>query len=153
MPLLLWDTSALVKRYAKELGTDTVNTLFSHIPSSRMVASVMGYVETFAALVRAKNRRDITEANFITSSSALEADLIHDDDFRLLTIDDDAFYQARSLVYPHNINTSDAALLGIYMNFAQERATAGEVCNFVAADERFIREQQAEGLHTLIREV
>jgi hypothetical protein len=52
VPLVLWDASALAKRFVTEGGTQTVNAVFSSIPRDHMVVSVMGYSETFAALLR-----------------------------------------------------------------------------------------------------
>lgn len=46
VPLILWDASALTKRYIPEIGSDAVNTLFAIVPASQMMAAVLGYAET-----------------------------------------------------------------------------------------------------------
>ena len=57
MVVLLWDASALAKRYAPEVGSDTVDVLFDVVQPSRMVSSSVdsalltlfqSYIETFA---------------------------------------------------------------------------------------------------------
>ncbi len=55
MFFLLWDASALAKRYAPEIGHQTVNALFTAVPRSQMVTTVLSYSETCAALVRKRN--------------------------------------------------------------------------------------------------
>lgn len=48
MPRLLWDASALVKRFVPEVGSDVVGRLFAVLPASHMAVSVLGYAETQA---------------------------------------------------------------------------------------------------------
>ena len=50
MTHVLWDASALAKRYIAEVGSDTVNALFAAVPLAQMVTTILGYSETFAAL-------------------------------------------------------------------------------------------------------
>jgi hypothetical protein len=42
VPVVLWDASALAKRFATEVGTQTVNAVFSSIPRNDMVISGAG---------------------------------------------------------------------------------------------------------------
>jgi hypothetical protein len=49
---ILWDASALAKRYIPEPGSQTVNAVFVAIPPAQMVTTVMSYSETVAARVR-----------------------------------------------------------------------------------------------------
>jgi predicted nucleic acid-binding protein len=63
MPVLLWDASALAKRYSPELGSDTVDALFHAVPSAQMVTTFQGYAETLSVLVRKRNRGPIAAAS------------------------------------------------------------------------------------------
>jgi hypothetical protein len=56
VPEALWDASALAKRYAPEVGTATVNSLFTHQPRLAMVTTFPGYAETAASLRRRLDR-------------------------------------------------------------------------------------------------
>jgi hypothetical protein len=49
--LLLWDASALVKRYALEVGSEAVDALFTEVPIAQMVTSFIGYAETYSVLL------------------------------------------------------------------------------------------------------
>ncbi len=48
MALLLWDASALVKRYFLELGSETVDALFPAVSLQEMATTPWGYAETYA---------------------------------------------------------------------------------------------------------
>ncbi|MCC6442770.1 MAG: hypothetical protein IT210_04845 [Armatimonadetes bacterium] len=52
MPILLWDASALTKRYTLEVGSETVDALFEEISMSQMVTTFWGYAETYVSLLR-----------------------------------------------------------------------------------------------------
>ena len=69
MHYFYWDASALAKRYAPEIGTPLVNSLFSKVPLDRMMCLSVGTGEVISVLVRKKNAGLITEAVF---SQAIE---------------------------------------------------------------------------------
>ena len=43
MILVLWDASALAKRFVAETGSQTVNALFLAVPPAQMVTTIMSY--------------------------------------------------------------------------------------------------------------
>ena len=83
MPTLLWDASALAKRYCPEVGSDTVAALFGAGPPLRMVTTFPGYAETFSVLVRKRNRGEITAATFTKTKSLLRLEIIDSTTFNL----------------------------------------------------------------------
>ncbi len=119
MAVLLWDASALAKRYAPEVGSDTVDALFAAVPTARMVSSIITYAEIYSILLRKFNRAAIDLTAFDTAKSALRAELINDPDFVLLSIDDTAFYSGIALMEAHNLNATDAALLILFQNYVK----------------------------------
>lgn len=146
MPQLFWDASALTKRYALEVGTPTVNALFSASPRPLMALTFLGYVETVATLWRKRNRGAITEGAFNASASSLRAEVLLAPDFPLLTIRDEELLDAVAYVKAYNINASDAAILAAYLRY---KCIIGDVCVLVAADQRLLTAGAAEGLLTL----
>jgi predicted nucleic acid-binding protein len=56
MPALLWDASALAKRYVPEQGSRTVDALFENVALSQMVGTLFGYAEVFSVVLRKHNR-------------------------------------------------------------------------------------------------
>jgi predicted nucleic acid-binding protein len=59
-----WDASALVKRYAPEIGTSVVNHLFAHVVLDGMMCLVIGTGEVISIFVRKKNVKIITDVLF-----------------------------------------------------------------------------------------
>lgn len=117
MVFLLWDASALSKRYAPEIGSDTVDALYAAVPPSRMASSSVSYAEIYSILLRKFNRAAIDHAAFHAAKSSLRADLINDPDFVLLSIDDTAFYSGIALMETHNLNATDAALMTLFQSY------------------------------------
>jgi len=142
VPTLFWDASGLAKRYTEEVGNDTAESLFHQVPAPRMVTTLWGYTETFSLLLRKHNDGRL-KASFATTTSALRNDLVGNAQFFLLAVTDSAILSSIMLIRRHNINATDAALLAALLHHAQ---TTGETCVLVAADVRFCRAAQAEGL-------
>src|SRR5438034_707476 len=130
MPILLWDASALAKRYAAEVGTDTVNALFAALPLSAMVTTILAYAETYSVLVRKRNRGALDAPTFTASSSALKLEVILNTEFGVLSVEYDAVLDGVELVGTHSINAADAATLAIYLRYAQAALAVGEKCIF-----------------------
>lgn len=152
MPIvwLLWDASALVKRYAPEIGSDSVEALFQSVPTYRQVSSAVTYAEIYSVLIRKLNRGAINQAAFDTAKSSLRTDLIIDPGFVLLSVDDAAFYRGIPVMEQHNLNSTDSALLGMYSSFARSlNGDADQRFILVAADERLIRVSLALGLDAI----
>jgi hypothetical protein len=153
MVVLLWDASALTKRYAPETGSDTVNALFRHVPLAQMVTTVLSYVETVAVLVRKRNQGLLDDPSFIASTSALKLEVIHSMDFGVLGLAYDAILDGAHLVHRHNLNASDAAILTTYLRYARAAGAAGDTGLLVASDHRMLRAAGAEGLAQVNPEV
>lgn len=141
---LLWDASGLAKRYTQENGSEVVQALFDAVPLSQMITTIWGYAETFSILLRRHNAGVISEVAFTTATSALENEIINNTDTRVLTVDDSAVIAGISLMKKHNLNSTDAAILSLFLRYANTPDTP--VCVMVAADKRLLRAAQAEGL-------
>lgn len=148
MPVLLWDASALVKRYYPEAGSTTVDALFVAV-SGLMITTFWGYAETFASLWRKRNRGDISAASFGSAVILLRDEVWRSPAWELLTIDDTSVLAGLDLVQRHNLNTSDAASLDTFPRYARSRPPGSPRLVLVAADARLLRGAGAEGLTTL----
>ena len=147
MAILLWDASALAKRYAPEVGSDTVDALFEAVPSSQKVSTAVSYAEIYSILLRKRNQNAIDQAAFAKAKSSLRSELINDPDFVLLSIDDDAFYSGIAPMEKHNLNSTDAALLIVFQSYIQSFAlNSAAKFLLVAADDRLVRTAKAEGI-------
>jgi hypothetical protein len=147
MAAVLWDASALVKRYAPETGSDVVNALFDRVPRRDMVVTTLGYAETFSSLLRQHNGGAIGRVSFETAVTALEAEFIDDAEVTMLSLDDASILGGLSLMRRHNINASDAAILRVYLRYRQSRPDM-PMC-VLASDKRLVRAAHAERLAVL----
>jgi predicted nucleic acid-binding protein len=147
--VLLWDASALTKRYYVESGSDTVDALYTAASGARMVTTFWGYAETHASLWRKRNRGDISAAAFRSAVTLLRAEVLLGPTWELLTIDDGAVLAGIDFVERYNVNTTDAALLATYLRYAQAQAPGAGTSVLIAADKRLLRAAGAEGLATL----
>lgn len=152
MPTLLWDASALVKRYAREVGSATVHALFAEAPRVAMVTTFWSYTETFAGLLRKRNRGSISTSLFRSSALRLRTEVLYSPGWQLLTIQDSAVLGGVPLIEKHSLNTADAILIETWLAYTRS-LPLGAPAVLVAADARFLRAADAEGLTTLNPEV
>lgn len=149
MPELLWDASALAKRYAVEIGSDTVDALFGFVPALSMVTTYLGYAEVCATQRRNFNRGTFDLITFTKARSSLRSEVIMASGFRLMTLDDEAMLAGVALIDQHNLNASDAAILAAYLRYTRGQPSAAPSRLLIASDQRFLRAADAEGLKTL----
>jgi predicted nucleic acid-binding protein len=149
VPILLWDASALVKRYVAEVGTDSVNVLLSAAHGFPSRTTFWGYAETFAIVVRKRNEGRLDAAAFSSTLSALNREVVMDRDFELLSIDDATIMDSVSYILSHDLNSADGAILAAYLEYNAALPPDGPDCVLVASDLRLLRAASAEGLKTL----
>jgi predicted nucleic acid-binding protein len=146
---LLWDASALAKRYYRETGAATVDALFSVVPASQMVTTFWGFVETYASLWRKRNNRAISQSLFQSTATLLRDEVQRNPDWSLLTIDDATVLSGLPLVRQHNLNATDAVILSTYLRYVRSLPSGALTSVLVAADSRLVRAANVEGLATL----
>lgn len=144
-----WDASALVKRYYDEVGRETVNALFDAVSPAAMIATPWTYAETYAILLRRFNGGILRRESFSEAVSLLQAEVVNDPDFRLLSISDATVFVSLALIQAHNINAVDAALLATYLRYQRSLPSGTTLCLLVSADQRLERAARAEGLPAL----
>lgn len=153
MPILLWDASALAKRYAPEVGSSTVDALFAAAPAPQMVTTVLGYAETYSVLLRKHHRGSIQLHAFSVAKASLRDEIINSPTFVLLTVDDAAIFAGIALMEQHNVNATDAAVLALFLRYRHALPPGAPGCALVAADQRLLLAAHAEGLTTLNPEI
>jgi uncharacterized protein len=149
VPVLLWDASALAKRFVPEVGSRTVDALLTAQPRPSMIGTVIGYAEAFSILLRHRNRGTISAATFLAAKSLLRLEVVEDPSFRLLTVDDAAFLAGLTLMERYNLNATDAAILALFLRYVQALPSPGPGTVLVASDHRLLSAAATEGLVTL----
>jgi predicted nucleic acid-binding protein len=136
--IVFFDTSALIKRYLEETGSDAVAELCSS--ASLAAASQLLYAEMIATFAR-KRREDPSNAAVI--DQRLQA---FRTDFQTLTriaLDDDVHRRVDDLLGRHPLRGADAVHLAsavLVRDVLQEQVT------FACADQRLVDAARAEGL-------
>jgi predicted nucleic acid-binding protein len=149
MPEVLWDASALKKRYVPEPGRATVDAILGHDPPPRSITSYWGYVETAAVIRRKLNAVILTPAMFGAKRLLLRAEVLEGRDFSLVTIEDGNVLDGPRLIDHYNLNATDAAVLATFLACAVTQPPGSSPPILVATDRRLLRAGTAEGLRTL----
>lgn len=123
--MLFFDTSALVKRYAIEPGTEVVDERIDETERSIIVTS-FSVIETTSALRRKQNAGELTEQQ--RDDLLVEFYREAAGTFTLVPIDDDGFVRAFDLVLTDDLRTLDAIQLGTALELAGQDVELTFVC-------------------------
>jgi predicted nucleic acid-binding protein len=108
VPAYFLDTSALVKFYVHESGSDWVRSLTDSDENLIYVVS-LARVETISALTRRLHRGDITKAEFDPAFNEAEADFVNQ--FRVVELTRAIIDDAAILARKHGLRAYDAVQL------------------------------------------
>ena len=140
MAFFLFDSSALVKRYHLEPGSDKVGEIFKN-PDNILVISELALVEVTSALLRKRNRGEITTSAMENALAQFARDVLSELIVSELT--SALVRRARELVLKYNLRTLDALQLAFALEFQALRPT------FVCADARLRDAARAAGMTVL----
>ena len=144
MPRHFFDTSALVKRYHAETGTDTVDRLIGE-PGAEILISRLTLVETisvFAIKVRT-GEFDAAEFARLRALFARHVARRQYQVFRLLSVHYD---RARELIAGHGLRRQIRTLDALQLSVAIQLHQVAAIDQFVCADQRLCDVAMLEGL-------
>ena len=149
-----FDASALVKRYARESGSDRMLFLFRNMPLARLLCLTIGAIEVFWICIRKKNDGRITIGEFTQAVGHLEHEIInHQSSFRKISVPDSLVWNSMDLIETHSLNSVDAMVLRSALDTATELRSTGDRLVLVASDQRLLRAAHAEGLQIFNPEI
>lgn len=134
------DTSALVKRYIAEPGSEVVERLF--IAGEDVVTAKIAYPEVYAALTRRHRNGDLSGRGYREACRQFERDWAG---YVRVELYDEILTSARTLIQRHALRGDDA----IHLASALSLGRSLEQTTFVAADEGLLRVAKSERLQTL----
>lgn len=111
MPVYFFDTSALVKRYHIEAGSETVNSLFDKPDAVFAVASIT-ITEFASAIIRKLSEGVITEEDFRACMSEFSKDIITS--VWVVDLDRSHINKGVSLIIKHKLRTLDSLQLAVF---------------------------------------
>ena len=132
------DTSALVKRYYAEKGSDWIHDLFR--PENLLVVSKVAYAELIAALGRKRREGEITEESFIRTVQSFQQEWT---ELLVVEVTDAVFVDLLSVVRRHSLRGFDAIHLCTALWFRKRMKT--EVI-FVCSDRSLLGAAEKEKL-------
>ena len=129
--LYFLDTSAIIKRYHEESGTEFINSIFDSTDKSILVISSFTTIETVATLKKFKNKKIISTEDFFYSASKFNSEC---ESQKIMVIDIEKFHitYAYSLILKHNIAAPDAIILASVISLKRDFPT------FVCSDKSLI---------------
>ncbi len=115
MPLYFFDTSALVKRYHIEDGSEKVNVLLDDAESGFVITSLT-IAEFVSAFVRKRNEGVISSDDLHACLSEFSKDIISS--FWIIDLERNHINQGVSLIIKHNLRTLDSLQLAVFLNLS-----------------------------------
>lgn len=117
-----FDSSALVKRYALEKGTQRVDAIFQEKDRVLIIANI-GIVEIYSALSKKKREKEINEEDFTFAIAKFEED-IKEKTFQFLEVDNSHILKSKNLLLKHNtLRTYDALHLSLVLDLKALKVT------------------------------
>lgn len=139
--MIYLDTSALVKKYVIEAGTDKVRDLLRI--ESRIITSMLAYAEVCAAFSRKRREGNIEEKHYRRIWKSFLSDW---ETFTIVEIREELFPHIRRLTEDYPLRGADAIHLA-------SAIWVGEAINhpltFIAADNHLITTAKKEGLQVI----
>lgn len=139
------DTSALVKRYAQEVGTAWVMSLTAPAVGHDLYIVRVTGPEMIAALFRKVRMGEVTQGDAVRAAANFKADL--QTQYQIVEVKDGLADRAMTLAEQHGLRGYDAVQLAAALELHAVRTTMGlPPFAFVSADTELNIAARAEGL-------
>ena len=140
MKFYFFDTSALVKRYHGETGSDNVDRIFDQKDRAIVISNIT-ITEMISAFKRKENAGEIGFETMELLVSKFFADILAE--FVVLELTDEHIKESIRLVTERNLRTLDALQLGTALEIK------GVGCIFVSADKNLCETAKNEEMRTM----
>jgi predicted nucleic acid-binding protein len=142
MNVYFFDTSALLKRYHSELGTEIVDAAFEEKDATRIISD-LSVIEFYSALIKKVRIREIPEASFRGAVKLLAQDF-QNRVIEITSVSDDDKRSAVILLEKYgmsqNLRTLDALQLAVMNRLGRQIIT-----RILCADRTFVSIIEQEG--------
>lgn len=147
MVIFYLDTSALVKRYKTEGGSETVDYLYENLPSGHSLAiSFLTVLEFVSAIRRLFKGGNISDEEFRDILSTFSHEV---EPFLILPIDDKIVADALTHVTKHGLKSADSIQLATVTELREIVKGVGESVIFVCDDEELSKAGREEDLKVI----
>lgn len=142
MSRFFFDTSALVKRYYEERGSETVDE-FVEASDADLVITSLSIIETVSAFRRKQNREEIDPSQVDRLLGAFFEEALSE--FDILPMSESLYGFSFDLVIEDDLRTLDSLQLSAALSTATEESSP----TFVCADRELIAVAEDRGLETV----
>ena len=143
MVTFYFDTSAIVKRYRKEVGSDILDKIFEFKEHGLAVSfwSLLEFTVAFSAKMR---RKELSRDAFNAVISRFLKDVL--DTLAVTTVNDELIASATPLAIKHNLPSADCLQLASALNLKKALQPAKEKLVLVCSDKDLCRAAEKEGI-------
>ncbi len=140
MKFYFFDTSALIKKYHAEKGTEAIDRIFSEEDKAIVISSIC-ITEMVSAMNRKKEDKTISKNDLDVALSRFFQDALKE--FLILELDDGHIKDSVTLVLKHGLRTLDALQLSVAIGLRESKPI------FVCADKKLVSVAEKEGLKAI----
>jgi predicted nucleic acid-binding protein len=137
--LIYWDSSAFVKKYLREEGSDAVVRRLDDDPA--VASSILSYAEIHAVFSRKARERGISAAALERLRRSFDSDW---KSLVVVRVYDMILPSVREVLSRHPLRGADAVHLASALYLARQTRVTG--LSFACADDRLLKAAAAEGL-------
>lgn len=141
------DTSALVKRYVPEIGTNWILSITDPATGHDLAIAQITWVEVLSALARRQREGSLSAEQFVVTLQDFRYDF--ENLFQVIEIDQALMETAGELVIQYPLRAYDSVQLASALRF---QSNLDQIPNaqlvFISADHRLLNIAQSEGLVT-----
>lgn len=131
------DTSALIKRYVYETGSDWVRAITDLQANNKLIVARVTWVEVLSALARLQREGNVEESDIITSIKAFR--YAFDTQYQIVELDAVLAEEAGQLVQKYPLRAYDGVQLASALKIRTALAKFEAVSyTFVSADNRLL---------------
>jgi uncharacterized protein len=139
------DTSALVKRYVPEIGSEWILSITDPATNSDLVISQITWVEVHSAFARRLRDGSLSAERFDLIGQKVREDF--ENEYRIIDVDRTLIETAAELVMLHPLRAYDSVQLASALRFQSTLISVSETqLVFVSADNRLLNIAQSVGL-------
>ena len=139
------DTSALVKRYVTEIGSNWMKMLTDPASENKIILSRIAWVELISAFARLQREGKVNPDDVDTNIQALRYDW--ETQYQIVEVDKELIETAGDLVQQYPLRAYDSVQLASALKlFPVFEKTAPNAFTFISADDRLLSVANVEGL-------
>jgi len=139
--MIYFDSSALVKRYLREVGSESVNAIL--LSKQTVATSKLAYPEILSAFMRKHRSGKLAQKPLRSVIDQFESDWKY---FFIIEFHDDLFPAIKALVEKYPLKGADSLHLSSALWL---KHTAREDVRFVSSDLNLLKAAESEDLHVI----